>query len=80
MMMNYSWQAIPRVEDELPIVLVDVDGTMRGDVLPMIRMVRLLIPNYIKKLTFQEPVNAHKALKFFVNITKLWALRTIYSE
>ena len=79
-MMNYSWQAIPRVEDELPIVLVDVDGTMRGDVLPMIRMVRLLIPNYIKKLTFQEPVNAHKALKFFVNITKLWALRTIYSE
>ena len=79
-MMDYCWQSIPCEEDELPIVLVDVDGTMRGDVIPMIRMVRLLIPDYIKKLTFQEPLNAHKALQFLINVTKLWALRTIYSE
>ena len=80
MMMDYGWRPIPSEENELPVVLVDVDGTMRGDVLPMIRMVRLLMPDYVKKFTFQEPFNAHKALRFMVNITKLWVLRTIYSE
>jgi hypothetical protein len=77
---SYGWPAIPEDFRGLPIAFVDVDGTARGDVLPMVKLARPLVPNLLHKVTFQEPFRFHKFVHFSWNLGKLWTLRTVYSE
>jgi phosphoserine phosphatase len=57
-----------------------VDGTVRGDVLPMVKLARPLMPNLLQKVTLQEPWNLYKFLHFCWNLGKLWTLRTVHRE
>jgi hypothetical protein len=74
----YGWRSIP--ETDLPTLVFDVDGTLRGDVLPMVRLARPLVPKYLRKVTLREPFNLRKLLQFSWNLARLWTLRTIHSE
>jgi phosphoserine phosphatase len=77
---TYGWPAIPEHLRGLPIIFVDVDGTVRGDVLPMVKLARPLVPNFLGKVMFHEPLNSHKLLHFLWNMAKLWTLRTVHRE
>jgi phosphoserine phosphatase len=77
---EYGWRTMPDDLRGLPIVFVDVDGTVRGDVVPMVKLARPLVPNVLHKVAFKEPFNFHKFLHFTWNLGKLWTLRTVYNE
>jgi phosphoserine phosphatase len=77
---KYGWPKIPAELHDLPLFIVDVDGTVRGDVVPMVRLARPLVPNYLKKIVLLEPLNAVKAAQLLWNLSKLWTLRTINRE
>lgn len=61
-----------------PVVLLDLDGTARGDVGPMARLARPLMPRFLDKALRREPVNARKLLRFVWNLGRLWVLRVIH--
>lgn len=73
---EYGWPSLPEQQRDLPVVLLDVDGTVRGDVLPMVKLARPLVPNFLAKVMFHEPLNAYKLFGFFWNLARLWTLRT----
>ncbi len=77
---EYGWPTVPESLRDLPLILLDVDGTVRGDVLPMVKLAQPLIPNFVGKVLFHEPVNAGKLLRFIWNLARLWTLRTLHSE
>lgn len=76
----YGWPTIPDSVRQEPLVLVDVDGTVRGDVLPMVKLARPMVPRVLHKVTLKEPWNFHKFLHFSWNLGKLWTLRTVNRE
>jgi hypothetical protein len=76
----YGWPKIPESLSDQPLVLVDVDGTVRGEVLPMIRLARPMLPKVLRKVMLKEPWNLHKLLHFSLNLGKLWTLRTVNRE
>lgn len=78
--LGYGWPEIPASLRGWPIVLLDVDGTLRGDVLPMVKLARPLLPNYLAKLTRQQSVNFYKVMSFAWSVGRLWALRVLFSE
>ncbi len=77
---GYGWPEIPASLRGWPIVLLDVDGTLRGDVLPMVKLARPLVPNYMAKLTLQQSLNFYKVIGFTWSVGRLWALRVLFSE
>jgi len=75
------WPVIPNLQrDELPIVVSDLDGTLRGDVGPMVKLAGLLVPKFIRKVLRREPLRAGKVLWFLLGLGRLWTLRTINRE
>lgn len=75
------WPVIAGLQrDELPIVVSDLDGTLRGDVGPMVKLAGLLVPKFIRKVLMREPLRAGKVLWFLLGLCRLWALRTINRE
>lgn len=77
---TYGWPTIPESLRTYPLILVDVDGTVRGDVAPMIRLARPMLPSVLRKLTWKEPWNLHKLVHFSWSLGKLWTLRTVHRE
>lgn len=78
---EYDWPVIPRWSfDDIPVVVSDLDGTLRGDVTPMVRMAGLLVPNFLQKLKFREPWRLRKVLWFLFGLARLWVLRTLNRE
>jgi hypothetical protein len=77
---GYGWRPIPDRLSHLPVSVVDLDGTLRGDVIPMVKLAAPLVPNFLAKVTFREPLNAHKLVRFLWNMGGLWTLRIIYYE
>jgi phosphoserine phosphatase len=77
---GYGWAPIPRPLCELPGFLVDLDGTLRGDVVPMVKLAGPLVPDYLAKLRRKQPINAYKAAHFAWDLLRLWALRIIFRE
>jgi len=77
---GYGWATIPEALHELPVHVLDLDGTLRGDVAPMVKLARPLVPNYLNKLTFHEPWNTYKLFHFAWSLGMLWTLRTIHRE
>ncbi|MHC4878326.1 MAG: haloacid dehalogenase-like hydrolase [Planctomycetota bacterium] len=76
-----AWPVIPSDQrDSLPIVVSDLDGTLRGDVGPMVRMAGLLVPKFLHKMLLREPVRAGKTIRFLWGVICLWTLRTINRE
>ena len=75
--LGYGWRPIPPTLAEGPIFLYDVDGTLRGDVRPMVELAKPLVPDYLGKATLREPLNTHKVARFVFNLGKLWTLRTV---
>ena len=75
----YGWPAPPRVEGEA-LVLADLDGTLRGDVLPMVKLVGPLLPRFADKVLRREPWNARKLVHFLWDVARLWTLRTLHAE
>lgn len=73
-----GWPELP--DPALPLVLADLDGTLRGDVLPMVRLVKPLLPRLADKALLREPWNAQKLAHFLWDVAKLWALRTLHAE
>lgn len=77
---GYGWKPVPANQQDRPILLFDLDGTLRGDVAPMVRLTRPLIPNITHKVTLQEPLNTGKLIRFLWNLASLWTLRTIHRQ
>ena len=78
---TYAWPIIPIDEfDDCRVVVSDLDGTLRSDVAPMIRMAGLLVPKFVQKLTLREPLRTGKLIRFLVGLGRLWCLRTINRE
>jgi hypothetical protein len=77
---TYGWPTIPESLRAEPLILVDVDGTVRGDVMPMVRLARPMLPRVLRKATWKEPWNVHKLVHFSWNLGKLWTLRTVNRE
>jgi phosphoserine phosphatase len=46
----------------------------------MVKLAGPLVPNFLNKVLFHEPLNAHKFVYFVWNLGRLWTLRTIFSE
>ena len=77
---DYGWPKIPEALRDEPVVLVDVDGTVRGEVLPMVRLAQPMVPKVLRKVMLREPWNLYKLVHFSWNLGKLWTLRTINRE
>jgi phosphoserine phosphatase len=46
----------------------------------MVKLARPLVPNFLGKVLFHEPLNAHKFFRFLWNLAKLWTLRTVHRQ
>jgi phosphoserine phosphatase len=46
----------------------------------MVKLARPLVPNFLGKVMFHEPLNAHKFFHFLWNLAKLWTLRTVHRQ
>ena len=73
----YGWREIPDSLRHLPIVIMDVDGTLRGDVGPMTRLARPLVPRFLQKVMFREPWRLGSLIAFTWNLVRLWVMRTV---
>lgn len=76
----YGWPSIDERLRGLPLFFADLDGTLRGDVGPMVRLARPLVPNFAAKVLRQEPVNFTKTLRFLGDIGTLWILRMLHRQ
>jgi phosphoserine phosphatase len=69
---QYGWDQTSSFDTDLPLALLDVDGTLRGELKPMIRLARLLAPKWRRKLNGEESLNFYKCKSFCRNIGGLW--------
>ena len=77
---GYGWHPIPPDFQDRPVVILDLDGSLRGDVMPMVRLARPLVPKFTRKIMLREPLGTKRLLRFIWNLTSLWTLRTIHYE
>ena len=72
-----GWREIPESLSHLPMIIMDVDGTLRGDVGPMTRLARPLVPRFLHKVMFREPWRLGSFVAFVWNLLRLWVVRTV---
>jgi phosphoserine phosphatase len=77
---GYGWPPVIAEHQGLPLYLVDLDGTLRGDVLPMVRLAQPLIPKVLLKIKGKAPVHLAKAVQFVSSVGELWVRRAAQSE
>lgn len=68
----YRWGEVPACFRDDPIALLDLDGTLRGEVVPMIRLATLIAPNWRLKLNGGESLELRKLVTFCRNVLSLW--------
>lgn len=68
----YDWESIAAENLGLPLALLDVDGTLRGEVVPMFQLAKLISPNWRRKLTRAEDLNWFKFASFCRDVWALW--------
>ena len=75
-----QWSKIPEEWSHHPIALLDLDGTLRGDVLPMVRLAQPLLPPFLNRWprfeSDRETARSLKIARFGSSLLRLWTLRT----
>jgi phosphoserine phosphatase len=76
----HGWPEVSSEAADLPVAFMDLDGTLRGDALPMVKLALPYVPNFASKVRLKEPIRAKKAVQFGWNLARLWTLRTLHHE